>query len=68
MSVFLNGISVLGTFMIIFSLLYFIQYFTIGFIPFFKKEIRNKISIGDIIFPITSLCFIALFIDFYLPY
>ncbi|WLR50012.1 hypothetical protein LC040_12035 [Bacillus tianshenii] len=68
MNLILNGISVFGTFLIVFSLLYFIQHFTLGLIPFFKKEVKGRISIGDIVFPITSLAFIIIFIDFYHPY
>lgn len=64
MDEFLNVASFVGSFLLTFSALYFIQYFTLGFIPLFKKEIKNTISIGDIVFPAISLIIIILFIDF----
>lgn len=63
-----NGISALGSFLVTFSLLYFIQHFTIGLIPIFKKEIKKRISIGDVVFCVSSLFFILIFVDFYKPY
>lgn len=64
----LNFISVTGTFLVVFGSLFFIQRFTIGFIPFFKKEINTRISRGDVLFTLTSLLFIIAFVDFYKPY
>lgn len=68
MSGILNGISVVGSFLLLFSLLYFIQYYTLGLIPIFKKELKKKISIGDLVFCFNSLGFILLFVEFYKPY
>lgn len=68
MSVLLNGISVIGSFCIVLSLLYFIQYYTLGFIPIFKKEIKSRISLGDLTFISTSVLFILIFVEFYNPF
>lgn len=68
MNILLNALSVLGSFLVVFSLLYFIQTYTLGYLPIFNKEIRGRISIGDIVFPLVSLTCIILFIDFYKPY
>lgn len=37
MSILLNSISSIGTFIVLFFMLYFIQKVTIGFLPIFKK-------------------------------
>lgn len=68
MNEILNAISVFGSFLIVFSLLYFIQYYTIGYLPVFKKVIKGKISVGDIVFPLVALSCIIIFVDFYRPY
>lgn len=68
MNVLLNAVSMLGSFFVVFSLLYFIQTYTLGYLSFFKKEINRKISIGDVVFPLISLTLIILFADFYKPY
>ncbi|EWG08369.1 hypothetical protein PBF_24608 [Cytobacillus firmus DS1] len=68
MNVLLNALSMIGSFFVVFSLLYFIQSYTLGYLSIFRKEVKGKISIGDIVFPLISLTFIILFIDFYRPY
>jgi|HigsolmetaAR203D_1030402.scaffolds.fasta_scaffold00989_10 hypothetical protein len=68
MDVFLNTVSVIGTFFCVFGLLFFVQRYTIGFLPFFKKQLKNQLSIGDVFFSITSIMFIVFFVDFYTPY
>ena len=68
MDTVLNIISVLATFCVTFGLLYFVQRFTFGLLPFFKKEIQQTITVGDVVFSTTSLFFIIAFVDFYKPY
>lgn len=68
MNEMLNAVSVLGSFLVVFSLLYFVQHYTLGYLSVFRKEINGKISIGDVIFPLVSLTLIFFFVDFYQPY
>lgn len=68
MHVFLNIISVIGTFLSLFGIFYLIQRYTIGFIPLFKKQVSRVFSLGDIVFSVTSLSFIIIFIDILKPY
>lgn len=68
MDTILNFISVVGTFLFTFGLLYLIQRYTLGFIPFLQKEIKQTITVGDVLFSIISLAVIIGFVDFYRPY
>lgn len=70
MMILLNSISVIGTFILVFYLLYFIQKGTIGFLPIFKKHINTRLSItiGQVFFSLSSLIIILTMFDFYLPY
>lgn len=68
MDVLLNTVSVIGTFFCVFGLLFFAQRYTIGLLPFFKKQFKKQFCIGDIFFSATSITFIVLFVDFYKPY
>ena len=62
----LNTISMLGSFLLVFGLLFFIQRYTIGLIPIFHKQI-GKFAIGDLLFITTSLLLILFFVDFLNP-
>lgn len=62
----LNAISMLGSFLLVFGLLFFVQRYTIGLIPIFHRHI-GKFAIGDLLFATTSLLFIFCFVDFLKP-
>lgn len=64
----INIISVLGTFFVIFGLLFLLQYFTIGLIPFFKKRIIKNLSRGDLLFTVSSLLIFFSFFTIQTPY
>ncbi|OMC77259.1 hypothetical protein [Viridibacillus sp. FSL H8-0123] len=64
----LNVISIVGSFCATFGILYLVQRFTIGLLPFFKREIKRTISIGDVLFSLSSLIFILSFMDFKGPF
>lgn len=70
MILLLNSISVSATFVVVFSVLYFIQRITIGFFPIFKKTMKNfsELTIGNVTFSVTSIILIITSFDFYLPY
>lgn len=70
MSILLNSISSIGTFIVLFFMLYFIQKVTIGFLPIFIKNINNRLSLtrGQFIFSISSIIIILTTFNFYLPY
>lgn len=70
MSILLNSISSIGTFIVLFFMLYFIRKVTIGFLPIFKKNINNRLSLtrGQFIFSISSIIIILTTFNFYLPY
>lgn len=50
--------------MFLFGLLYFLQTYTLGFLPFFKKSVFGKFILGDIVFSLSSILFILLLVDF----
>jgi len=68
MNAILNVISVTSAFLVIFGLLYLIQRFTIGFIPFFNRRLVKWISIGDATFCLTSVLYIAFYVSFTGPW
>ncbi len=67
----INYISILGSFLFLFSLLFLLQRYTLGFIPLFGKPLGRKIrnlSIGDVVFSLNSIFFLITFMDFIKPY
>jgi len=64
----LNILSIMGSFFIIFGLLFLIQEYTIGQIAVLKNlHVFNIILFKDLLFTASSLLFILKFVDFYLP-
>lgn len=65
----LNILSVVGSFLIVFGILFLIQNETIGRIAALKniKVFGGFLYLKDLIFTATSLLFILKFIDFYVP-
>lgn len=68
MDTVLNIASIIGTSMFLFGLLYFLQTYTLGFLSFFKKTVFKRFILGDIVFSISSILFILLFVDFHNVY
>lgn len=67
-SVLFNLISIIATFTLVLGILYLIQKFTIGLLPFFKKNIYKTFALGDPIFILVSLIFVFKYVEFYKPY
>lgn len=64
----LDKISILGSFLIVFSILFLIQNLTIGQIEGVKDiTIFKVIHLKDIVFVAISLLIISKFVVFYLP-
>lgn len=68
MNKFLDIISVLGSFMVVFGMLFLIQNVTLGQISGFKSVIVFKVFyLKDLIFTAISLWVIAKYVTFYIP-
>lgn len=69
MNKLLNILSVLGSFLVVFGILFYVQDETIGRIEILKKTkvFCNFIYFKDLLFTATSLLFILKFITFYIP-
>lgn len=68
MNKILDIVSIIGSFLIVFSLLFLIQELTFGQINSFRNVIVfNFLHLKDLVFTATSLLFIAKFIRFYTP-
>jgi hypothetical protein len=68
MNKLLDVISVLGSFMVVFGILFLIQNITLGQICEFKSIIVFRIFyLKDLIFTATSLWVIAKYVTFYIP-
>jgi hypothetical protein len=64
----LNVLSLIGSFLIVFGILFLIQDQTVGRIPYISRPLfLNTVRLKDLIFTATSLLFILKFIDFYIP-
>jgi hypothetical protein len=68
MVAFMNSISVIGTFLLLFGVIYFIQRLTFGLLPLFKKRINGFMSLGDLTFSLTTLLIIVTCVDILKPY
>ncbi len=65
----LDFISTIACFMVAFSLLFIVQYWTIGLIPPLNKIIIfNKIYLKEVLFTITSLFVVINFVKVQTPY
>ena len=68
MNKLLDILSMVGSFLVVFGILFILQDLTIGNINFVKSLIIFKIlPFKYLIFTATSLIFILNFIDFYIP-
>jgi hypothetical protein len=68
MNKILDILSITGSFLIVFGLLFLLQDYTIGLFRFWDNLIVFKIIyFKDLLFTATSLLFILKFIDFYRP-
>jgi hypothetical protein len=64
----LNIISLIGSFLIVFGIVFLLQSQTIGKLPILRDLIVFKIfKFQDLLFTATTLLFILKFIDFYIP-
>ena len=64
----LDILSVIGSFLIVFGLLFMAQDYTIGLFKFWDNLIVFKLFyLKDLLFSATSLLFILKFISFYKP-
>ncbi len=65
----LNIISIIASFVVVFTTLFVVQEYTIGLLPIFKRRmIFNKFYLKEFIFSLTSLLLILLFVEFIKPY
>ena len=68
MNKLLNIISVIGSFLIVFGVLFLVQDITIGKIDYVKSLIvYNFLPFKYLVFTATSLLIILRFVDFYIP-
>lgn len=59
----LSFISKAGTFMVVFSSLWLVQYFTLGYIPWLRDAIIFELFyLKEVLFIATSLLLMALFV------
>lgn len=59
----LNRIRVINMYVLAFALIFLLQKYTLGFIPGFKDiVVFNKFYLHEIIFVLTSLVFVILFV------
>lgn len=59
----INLIRIVNMYILIFSLLFIFQKYTIGFIPYFKEIILfNKFYFYEIIFTVNAIIFMMLFV------
>lgn len=58
----LHYISVLGIFMMLYGILYYVQSFSIGLLPIFDKVLFNFLPLNFVVFSISSILFIIKFV------
>lgn len=64
----LNILSLVGSFLIVFGILFLIQTLTLGQIPFLKDvTVFSYFYFKDLLFTATSLLIILKFVGFYIP-
>jgi len=59
----LDLMSLIGSYFVVFSLLYLVLFYTIGRLDFMLIEIIDKIYLGDILLPTISILIIIFLID-----
>lgn len=65
----LNIISIIASFVVVFTTLFAVQEYTIGLLPIFKRKlIFKKLYLKELIFSFSSLLLILLFVEFIKPY
>lgn len=68
MDTLLNLLSIIGTTLALLGILFLVQSYTVGLLPFFKKHMYKSISRGDLIFCISTLVIFFSFFNVQSPY
>ncbi|ADB41292.1 hypothetical protein [Spirosoma linguale] len=68
MKTVLNVVSIAASFTVAISVLYLIQYYTIGMIPIMKQWTVGRFYVKDLLFLMIAFIIIIEFFDVYMPY